>query len=281
MGLAAVCGLMFGAAALTNSVLLPFGVVCSGVLLWKKLAPRTLCAAIAIASLALPCAWGVRNLQLADTATTSVASDRALQNLVQGSWPEYHSAWRAGIGGGTEGKATLEGIDQEYRRIKTSFPDGASAIMQRLAEHPLDAMAWYLLRKPCLLWDWDIRIGQGDIYVFPTNNSPFQTNPFLRLWASICRGFNPLLALFALGSIWFLHQGTNGESAIPGARCGLVVTIVLLAYVTVVYSVLQAEPRYSIPFRPLEILLAVAALHAATALSRKRIARVGDSESGR
>jgi hypothetical protein len=56
------------------------------------------------------------------------------------------------------------------------------------------------------------------------------------------------------------------------------VTIVFLAYVTVVYSILQAEPRYSIPFRPLEILLAVTALHGAAALSRKRLARAEDPE---
>ena len=257
-------GLMFGAASLTNAVLLPFGVLCALFMHWKQIAPRNVCIAIAVSALLLPCAWAMRNAQLPINATSSSASDRALQNLVQGAWPDYHAAWKTSLGGNEDGKETLKSIDEEYQRLRTDLPMGARAIFRRLAEHPLRTAGWYLIEKPFLLWGWNIRIGQGDVYVFPTNDSPFQTNPLMRTWESLCRGLNLPLGLFALGSLWLIRSFAGGRGLAA-------VVMLLLGYVTLVYSVLQAEPRYSIAFRPFEILLGASALYWAAALSRKAL----------
>ena len=50
----------------------------------------------------------------------------------------------------------------------------------------------------------------------------------------------------------------------------LIVIMAMAAFVTLVYSILQAEPRYSIPFRGIELLLAA---YGASQLVRLAIAR--------
>ena len=92
-------------------------------------------------------------------------------------------------------------------------------------------------------------MGQGDIYVYPTAHSPFNENPAMRVLVSVCQAINPLIMLFALAGL-----------ALAIRRCarnavGFSVAV-MAAYVTFVYAALQAEPRYSIPFRGFECLLA-------------------------
>ena len=111
------------------------------------------------------------------------------------------------------------------------------AILQRVGEHPLRSVVWYLFEKPFLLWDWSIRIGQGDIYVYPTANTPLQTNVLLRIWLSVCRGLN--LPLSALGSFFFMGGLAMPERA---SRAAAVAAACLLTFVTLMYSALQAEP---------------------------------------
>jgi hypothetical protein len=110
---------------------------------------------------------------------------------------------------------------------------------------------WWYLSKPALLWAWDIRIGQGDVYVYPTRHSPFKTNMVWRSVSALCRSLNPWLFVLAIlgGLLPFLPRQMT-----PPDRTAAALTLI---FITLVYSVLQAEPRYSVPFRGLEIVLAV------------------------
>ncbi len=261
--LAIIAGLVLGAAALTNAILLPFGILLATFLAWRKLAPRQVCMALAAGALLLPGAWAIRNAQISTQKSGSSSTDRALQNLVQGTWPDYHSAWRNSFFSDPETQAraqvTLHAIDTEYSVLRASPIAGAKAIMHRLDEHPLRYAVWYLLRKPYQLWGWDIQIGQGDIYVYPTKNAPFQITPSWIALEVTCHAINPILMLLALASplaAWSRRrQATSLDTGCDQAA--LIATILLLTFATLLYSALQAEPRYSIPFRPFEMLLAV------------------------
>jgi hypothetical protein len=262
-GWAAMTGTVFGAAALTNAILLPFGLLLAGFLGWRKLAPTRVCVALTVGALLLPGAWAIRNMQISTPESGTSSTDRALQNLVQGSWPDYHSAWRASVLGdeAAQSKAhqTLHAIDLEYTNLRESPIAGASMILRRLWQHPLNTAVWYLGRKPAQLWGWDIQIGQGDIYVYPTKNAPFQIRrPWIALEV-ICHALNPILLLLALVGM-FSAWRRKREGGTANERTALVVVICLLAFVTLVYSLLQAEPRYSTPFRAFELLLAITAI---------------------
>lgn len=244
----AAAGLGFAAATLTNAILLPFAPLLGLLLLaYRRLSPR-MAASLVIASLVLPLAWNLRNAQL---PAGQSSSGRALINLVQGSWPEFESSYARAIMGEPRAREVMAAVQQEVDVTLAQPSKGLSIMAHRMAAAPLHYLVWYL-SKPALLWDWSIRIGQGDIYVYPTVNSPFNQVAWMRALESICYGLNPLLMLLAfLGCvIGFRRKATGAGVAIAA----------LFAYVTVVYGVFQSEPRYSIPFRGAEILLAVSAV---------------------
>jgi 4-amino-4-deoxy-L-arabinose transferase-like glycosyltransferase len=258
--LAGVAGLCFGAAALTNAVLLPFGVLLALYLGWRRLVPRRIWATLCIGALVLPGTWAVRNMQITAPAEGQTSTDRALMNLVQGSWPTYHTAWQEKIHHNPKGLPTLNAIGAEYTLLRSSPRAGIDTIAHRLRADPWHYVAWYALEKPWLLWDWRIRIGRGDIYVFPTLNSPFDTQPAMRALVSVCHTINPLLAALALLCLLVtVVRRWRGHSTQSNGQPALEATLGLLVFITLVYSVLQSEPRYSIPFRSFEMLLAMTA----------------------
>lgn len=249
-GWLAASGLCFGLAALTNAVLVPFGVLLAGALLLSRRMTARLAIVLALAALALPVAWGLRSLQLPSSGASS--SGRALMNLVQGSWPTYHSGYRAYVSGDPEGKRIMQAIQREMDVTLADPVEGLRLMATRMAGKPLHYLAWYL-SKPARLWGWSIQIGQGDIYVYPTLNSPLDANPVLRAWVSFCRAINPMLLALALAG---LVLSLRERKSVACMAMGL-----LTLYATLLYATLQAEPRYSIPFKGLELLLATHALH--------------------
>jgi hypothetical protein len=221
--------------------------------------------ALAIGALLLPGAWAVRNLHIPPPAAGATSRDRALQNFVQGAWPGFHTAYRDSIFGDaatrSRARVTLHAVKEEIATFQASFTDGSHAALRRFGQDPLHYAGWYLFGKPHELWDWAIVIGQGDIYVYPTRNSPFQTSPSWIALAAVCRAMNMMIMLLALASllvVWRRNVGILGTSA---NRAALISVICLLAFATAVYATLQAEPRYSVPFRPFEMLLAVTTLY--------------------
>lgn len=264
---AAVAGVVLGAAALTNAVLLPFGMLLSGVIAWRKLASPKVCTALLIGSFVLPGAWAVRNLQIPPPPTASTSKGRAVQNLVQGAWPEFHAAYRDSVFGDAatreQARRTLRAVREEAATAQASLAEGIAAITHRFSQHPIRYARWYLIDKPHELWGWSIVIGQGDVYVYPTRNSPFQTNPAWIALASICKAMNLLLLLLALASLFIIWRRKNRHaSSMPFGQSAATSTACLIVFVTCIYTALQAEPRYAVPFRPFEILLAATTLYA-------------------
>lgn len=240
----------FSLAALTNAVLLPCAPLLPLYLLVRRQLSLTMFASMVVVAFALVAPWAIRNASLPPSDSFSSSSGRALINLVQGSWPSMHSAYQAAMRHDPNGIMIMRVINQEIATIQAHPTVGLARIGRRMASHPGEYIRWYL-SKPALLWGWNIRIGQGDVYVYPTRNSPFQTNPAYHTTAAICHAINPWLFVLAIaGCLLALLPRLQAPPS-------LVVTALMLLFVTAIYSVLQAEPRYSIPFRGLEILLAM------------------------
>jgi 4-amino-4-deoxy-L-arabinose transferase-like glycosyltransferase len=257
-GNAIAAGLAFGAAALTNAILIPFGVLLGLYFAWRRLVPRRVWLALCIGAAVLPGAWTIRNHYLPPQTSGQSSADRALQNLVQGSWPTYHAAYAMLMHGDQRGAPIFHAIDTEYQLLRRTPTAGARVILHRLGSHPWHYMAWYTLTKPSVLWDWDIRVGQNDIYTYPTILSPFDTQPVMRALEAVCHTINPLLAALALASlIVTLVRSRRGRRDVTTQRAALHATLLLLVYITLLYSILQTDPRYSIAFRSFEMLLAM------------------------
>lgn len=245
-------GIVLSLAALTNAVMLPFAVLLALYLLMRRQLSAVMFTALVAASLVTIAPWAIRNTMLPSTGSSS--THRALLNLVQGSWPDMHAAYQAKANEDPDATALMAPIKQEADLVEADPRAGLAHMGRRMASHPGTYIRWYL-GKPMLLWDWSIRVGQGDIYVFPTRNSPFETATPFRIVAALCRAMNPWL--FVLAIVGCLLALVPKQQMQPG----LASTALLLIFVTLVYSTLQAEPRYSVAFRGLEIMLAMFAVY--------------------
>lgn len=250
-------GLSIGAAGLTNAILLPFGIglALAGIIFMRKDAKFWLI--FMLSACLLPSLWMVRNAQLPADGTSHNSTYRAYQNLVQGSWPTYHKAYKAMFSGDAIAKNIMTAIHAEIDLLAAEPQKGIDVIKNRLAAEPWHYFSWYAFEKPFLLWGWEIGVGQGDLYVYPTVNSPLNTNTAWRAHTSLMRGFYPIafalvLLLYILVAFRLDRKLISNE---PHARRALFATMVMLAYITCIYTLFQAEPRYSIPFRNLGLLL--------------------------
>lgn len=245
-------GFAWGAAYLVNPVVALFPPLVAIVLAcrcgWRKALVFLTCFAV------LPLAWGVRNATYAHDAG---ALRRMQENFVQGSWPAYHFAYnnRSQYAGARE---VLDDIGAETTLLERDPGKGIRAIFHRMAREPETYLQWYLVDKPFLLWDWILRIGWADIYFLPTQHSPYARIPMMKAMKYAYECVNPyVFGLAALATF-----GILGETLRRRTRLSFepLVLSLLVVYLTGVHDVLQAEPRYSVPYRPEEVLLAIAAL---------------------
>jgi hypothetical protein len=91
-------------------------------------------------------------------------------------------------------------------------------------------------------------MGQGGIYTLEVLNSPLERGVF-NGWTTALSVLNPVLFILAVGfTAVALKQGGSASIA---ARFFL--------YITAVHVVFQAEPRYAIAYRPVEMILIMGA----------------------
>lgn len=249
-------GLLFAAAAMVNTVAVLVPLVTGAALIGRE-SPQRWIALISPVVLIVGC-WSLRPVE--------GGTDRIWINLVQGSHPAYHESWR---GQGDVAKS----IEAEARAAAANPAEGIAAIAPRIAANPGRYAAWYAA-KPWHLWSWDIRISApGGPYARPVSGSLLDTQP-LRLTSAVLRRMNPAIFVAALlAAILALRR--------PGPAASIALT---MFYVTAVHLVLQAEPRFSIPYRSIELLLAVSAACWAVAwfrLARVSSDRLASKSSGR
>lgn len=271
---AAAAGLAFGAAILVNTLVLLLPPLLALATSYTAGARRA--ALMVTMALALPLAWSVAGPSPTSDAASS--SGRALTNLVQGSWPQYHAAWRTRERNAVS-RAISDAIDDEIDATVADPGAGLARVRERLGGDPGWYARWYLLRKPWLLWDWDIQLGWRAMHFLPVKSSPYERPGVMAVTASVLKAANPLLFALALAAV--LATAWQGISARrrqatgdpPGAPSPtLMACVLLVVYVTVVHVVLQAEPRYSVPYRPVQLLLACHAVALVAAWLRRRVA---------
>jgi hypothetical protein len=199
-------------------------------------------------------AWQVRT-SLVVPADGLTAQTRALDNFIIGAHPEFFDVWRANP------RDPANAADLEIAAVKGSWRRYAELLAPRITAEPGRYATWYLLEKPRLLWDWNILVGWGDIYVYPVLSSYYSKSLPMHWSYRLMRYLHTPLLLLALAGLplawWRRHRD-------PPAVGLMYLTLVGLS---AVYVVLQAEARYSVPLRP---LLYLAAVYAPFALRRGR-----------
>lgn len=262
----ALSGLLFGAAYLTRFTLFFMPFLLAAVLFAAH--RRRLRAALVPAAVFLLCfgllagGWALRNrLSLPPGGDTTARNARV--NLVIGAQPGFHAVWRVG-----DHKRPDSLFLHEARAAEHSLGALAARLYERMRQEPLRYLSWYLLEKPLLMWDWDIVVGAGDIYVFPVYRSLYTVSPAAETTRQIMRGLHPVVLAAALAGLYLLLRDLLRRRRSLLSPPVLVYAVPV--YMTLVHMVFQAEPRYSIPLRP---QLYLAAFWAAAEATRRIAAR--------
>lgn len=253
----AMAGIAYGYAYLINPIILFFPFI-AATLFWRQGLRRVAIWMLAL-SLAIAGGWALRNATL---PAGPHEPGRAEINFVQGSWPLYQAAYLSRNADPVP-RRIMQEIDGEIALLNSHPREGLVAIMRRMHKDPWWYYAqWYLLEKPWLLWDWDIRLGYGDVYFHAPLHSPLETHPLLRGIKTTLHALNP--AIFLLSLLATAGIIVSRLRRLTSVGFAPLLVALFFVYVTLVHTVFQAEPRYSIPYRPMQLLLAVTALAAAT-----------------
>lgn len=250
--MAALAGLAFAAGYLVNPIIALFPILTAAALMLNRKAH--IATVLLIVYLFVPLAWMARNASLESPHGVGA---RIAQNFVQGSWPQFLTALNSRFA--NDISAQIVQAEAEEERAFVADPvTGMSSVMERMSVDPGYYASWYLLKKPFLLWDWNLAVGWGDIYFLVTPNSPFKRVLLLKATKQVFEAMNPILfGLAAIAAFSAAFGSLRRRSTITFA---LAITAWMALYLTAVHTVLQAEPRYSIPYRPLEVLLAITAV---------------------
>jgi 4-amino-4-deoxy-L-arabinose transferase-like glycosyltransferase len=241
-------GLSFAYAYLVNPIALLFPPLLA-LRVWRT--HRRLALSLLLVPFLVAGAWGLRNHSLPPEAS----SGRAALNFVQGSWPLLHVAWINRLDD-PRAMQLMKDIDAEGDRMGKDPVRGLREMSSRMAEAPAYYLRWYAIDKPFLLWDWDIRVGWGDIYFLGLDDSPYERPGLMNASKQVLRWLNPwiflLAASAALAVAWRRRRGDEGIAQFTVA--------LLCVYLTAIHVVFQAEPRYANAYRPLEMLMLATAL---------------------
>jgi len=203
--------------------------------------------------------WSVR-CYLNVPLTSKSSSDRALINFIIGAHHDYFDIYRA------DPRNPENPAEIDNAKVDGSWSKFLSILTRRIKDNPGHYIQWYVFEKPRLLWKWDILMGVGDVYVYAVTRTWFQTSNFGLAIHSIMKSIHWwLLSLCAFGGILLVKNFRSNKSEVG--------TLIysLLVYVSAVYVVLQAEPRYSIPLRPAMYLGAMFGLWKMRCVIRRHI----------
>jgi hypothetical protein len=208
--------------------------------------------------------WSVR-CHLSVASASSSSTNRALINFIIGAHHDFFDIWRA------DPRDPVNPAKIDINEVEGSWLKFLTILAPRILDNPGRYARWYLYEKPKILWSWDILIGDGDVYIYEVRTSWFQTSGFASTIHSIMKSIHWWLLLLSILGGLFLHKYWHGQS---GELINLI--YVCAIYVSAVYIVLQSEPRYSIPLRPLLYICAMFGLWQISLAAKKLLVRIGE-----
>ena len=238
-----MASIVFGLAGLVRPALLLFPIFIS-ILVFFYLKPtnRVLIVfliLIGVFSMMLP--W---SLWAKYKATKTNKAGLALSSLVLGSYPNL-----------TYKDSTLKGFpyreDPHYNAMTKDFRFALKTVANRAAEDPIKYLKWYLLGKPLMFWNWEILVGQGDIYVYPVTSSLYKTNHYAEMTRVGMKHLHPIFILMALSGFLIMILPFGRWENPPRTKALMLILYSFLIYFTLVHTGLTPLPRYAIPLRPM------------------------------
>jgi 4-amino-4-deoxy-L-arabinose transferase-like glycosyltransferase len=248
-----VVGLLLGLATLVRPTLQYFFLVASVVVALQPGARQGIRAAawlvLGFAVVVVP--WMLRNW-----LAIGAVGDGTLMisTLHHGMYPQFM------YGGRPETFGFPYRFDPDAARIAESVGSVLQAIAARFRDAFWEHLSWYA-EKPLWFLRWGIVAGQGDVFVYPTEASPYYGQP-LFVWTrtAMYLTHSLLVGLSFLGAVTAWLPVTR-RLVDDGPLFSLRLLAAAYLYFIVIHIVGAPFPRYSIPVRPLTYALALVPLY--------------------
>ena len=214
--------------------------------------------------------WELRNtLNLTDDAGTQ--ADHAVVSLHNGSYPGLM------VEGIPESQGYPHQFDPNYNDYDT-FPKVLDKLWRNTKADPLKYVSWYLLGKPRMMFTWGMVSGQGDIFIYPANQSPYYQRDFFNNMHTVlmyAHGPMMLVGLLMVPLCWAPRMiGVLGAGPTTVLRLASIPVLYLVA----LHMLTTPLPRYGIPLRPLIYLFFTAGIWCVCALLMQRKSTASSSK---
>ncbi len=240
-----VTGITLGIAALIKPTMLyslVFVLPATYLIYRRNSTALTKCLLIALGFAVIYSPWYIRNLNI-DQQQGLETKSRMSYAIHNGMYPGLM------VDGEPESRGAQHRWDFEYNDYRT-VGDVLQLLRSKVAKDPATYVHWYLIGKPITFFDKHLVNGDGDLFIYPVNTSPYHTNDFFFLtyqimqflhWGFIVAGLVTALLVWLPGfELYMSTQATN---------LGRFISIILL-YFLMLHIAANPLPRYSIPLRP-------------------------------
>jgi 4-amino-4-deoxy-L-arabinose transferase-like glycosyltransferase len=264
--LAALAGAVLGLASLVRPQMELFPwllmALCLAIPSWRTHAKRSAVALLFFVAVTAP--WHIRNLTVERAAGDP---DLFVTTLYHGSFPGlmYDDIPR------TAGYPYK--FDPQSAEHSADLGSVAHYIADEFRNRPKRYAAWYLLGKPAMFLSWRDPANIADIFVYPVLASPYLDQRSFDLTNRLMHNLHAPLMMLALIAVLVAALWPGALSPYRPAATGLRLLALALAYVVVLHMIGAPFPRYSVPFRPLTYLLAIAMVGAIHSALNRRLSR--------
>ena len=267
MKLILAAGLLLGMAALIRPTLQYFVVFAWGIIWFFPAAGRIrlkLAVIFGLSFLLIFGGWSMRNYNAIGHLSDPTLTKGTLQH---GMYPNFMY------------QDDPKSFGFPYRFDPTSKETVASTatvlkeIQRRFKEEPVRHLSWYLWGKPTTLWSWNIIAGMGDSFIYEVSQSPYFYSKRFQ-WSRLIAYYshNTLMILSLITAIYcWLPIKKNVLN--PNQIWALRVLSAMFFYYTLLHMVAAPFPRYSVPMRPINYLLAIAGVYISHLMARKAISK--------
>lgn len=200
------------------------------------------CLLIALGFALIYSPWVIRNLDIDRDQGLEVKSKLSVA-IHNGMYPGLM------VDGEPESRGAQHRWDFEYNNYRT-VGDVLRLLRSKVTKDPATYIHWYLIGKPLTFFDKRLVNGDGGLFIYPVNTSPYHTNDLFFATYQIMQFLHWGFIAAALGTallVWL--PAFEFHMSERTANLGRFISIIFL-YFLLVHMVANPLPRYSIPLRP-------------------------------
>jgi len=188
-----------------------------------------------------------------DSSLKQHTSTKAItQAFIKGSYPgsKYEHL--------SVGKPFPWEYDPEFKMMWENQNYAYDTLKSRFLEKPLSYLKWFLGGKILFMWRWQ-DTATNDVYIYSMIRKGFSVNTILFLCYFIMYILHwPVFFLAYIFPVILLFRSQRKKEL--NAYFPLLCSFLIIMYTSIIISVLQSIPRYSIPLRPFFFILATGSL---------------------